>query len=125
MNKSFSENLKNWNEVIYLRCELIYNKKKFEWNFVSLRDERKTREKYLGNMCLEGIEIKTRVSQLHNAHVYGTIHKILIRLDLRFSRRWVWRLLSSDDGGSKDLWNVGKILPDCTVLQPRRQQSSY
>jgi hypothetical protein len=29
-----------------------------------------------------------------------------------------------DDGGSKDLWNVGKLLPDYTVLQPRRQQSS-
>jgi hypothetical protein len=28
-----------------------------------------------------------------------------------------------DDGGSKDLWNVGKLLPDYTVLQPRRQQS--
>jgi hypothetical protein len=27
------------------------------------------------------------------------------------------------DGGSKDLWNVGKLLPDYTVLQPRRQQS--
>jgi hypothetical protein len=26
-----------------------------------------------------------------------------------------------DDGGSKDLWNVGKLLPDYTVLQPRRQ----
>jgi hypothetical protein len=29
-----------------------------------------------------------------------------------------------EDGGSKDLWNVGKLLPDYTVLQPRRQQSS-
>jgi hypothetical protein len=29
-----------------------------------------------------------------------------------------------DDGGSKDLWNVGKTLPDYTVLQPRRQTSS-
>jgi hypothetical protein len=28
-----------------------------------------------------------------------------------------------DDGGSKDLWNAGKLLPDYTVLQPRRQQS--
>jgi hypothetical protein len=28
-----------------------------------------------------------------------------------------------DDGGSKDL-NVGKLLPDYTVLQPRRQPSS-
>jgi hypothetical protein len=32
---------------------------------------------------------------------------------------------SPDDGGSKDLRNVGKLLPDYTVLQPRRQQSSY
>jgi hypothetical protein len=30
-----------------------------------------------------------------------------------------------DDGGSKDLWNVGKRLPDYTALQPRRQPSSY
>jgi hypothetical protein len=29
-----------------------------------------------------------------------------------------------DDGGSKDLWNVGKLLPDYTALQPRRQPSS-
>jgi hypothetical protein len=30
-----------------------------------------------------------------------------------------------DDGGSKDLWNIGKLLPDYTALQPRRQPSSY
>jgi hypothetical protein len=30
-----------------------------------------------------------------------------------------------DDGGSKDLRNVGKLLPGYTVLQPRRQPSSY
>jgi hypothetical protein len=30
-----------------------------------------------------------------------------------------------DDAGSKHLWNVGKLPPDCTVLQPRRQPSSY
>jgi hypothetical protein len=29
------------------------------------------------------------------------------------------------DGGSKHLWNVGKILPDCTAQQPTRQQSSH
>jgi hypothetical protein len=29
-----------------------------------------------------------------------------------------------DGGGSKDLRNVGKLLPDYTVLQPRRQPSS-
>jgi hypothetical protein len=26
-----------------------------------------------------------------------------------------------DNGGSKDLWNFGKLLPDYTALQPRRQ----
>jgi hypothetical protein len=26
-----------------------------------------------------------------------------------------------DDGGSKDLWNVDKLLPDYTALQPRRR----
>jgi hypothetical protein len=31
----------------------------------------------------------------------------------------------SDAGGSKDLWNVGKLLPDYMELQPRRQPSSY
>jgi hypothetical protein len=30
-----------------------------------------------------------------------------------------------DDGGSKDPWNAGKLLPDYTALQPRRQPSSY
>jgi hypothetical protein len=29
-----------------------------------------------------------------------------------------------DDGGSKYLWNVGKLLPDCTAQHPRRQSSS-
>jgi hypothetical protein len=26
-------------------------------------------------------------------------------------------------GGSTDLWNVGKLIPVCMVLQPRRQPS--
>jgi hypothetical protein len=30
-----------------------------------------------------------------------------------------------DDGGCKDLWNGGKLLPDYTTLQPKRQPSSY
>jgi hypothetical protein len=32
---------------------------------------------------------------------------------------------SDVDGGSKDLWNVGKLLPDYTALQLRRQPSSH
>jgi hypothetical protein len=35
------------------------------------------------------------------------------------------RAIRPDDGGSKHLWNVGKLLPDYTALQPRRQPSSY
>jgi hypothetical protein len=30
-----------------------------------------------------------------------------------------------DDGGSKHLWNVGKLLPDYTAQQPRKQPTSY
>jgi hypothetical protein len=37
---------------------------------------------------------------------------------------WVAATHRPDDGGSKDLWNVGKLLPDYTALQPRRQPSS-
>jgi hypothetical protein len=32
--------------------------------------------------------------------------------------------MGPDDGGSKDLWNAGKLLLDYTALQPRRQPSS-
>jgi hypothetical protein len=43
---------------------------------------------------------------------------------LKMTVFWVVVLCSlhnqGDDGGSKDLWNVGKLLPDYTVLQPRR-----
>jgi hypothetical protein len=28
-----------------------------------------------------------------------------------------------DDGGSKDLWNIGSLQPDYTALQPRRRSS--
>jgi hypothetical protein len=34
-------------------------------------------------------------------------------------------MMGSDNGGSKDLWNAGKLLPDYTALQPRKQPSSY
>jgi hypothetical protein len=36
-----------------------------------------------------------------------------------------WLVAPTDDGGSKDLGNVGKLLPDYTTLQRRRQPSSY
>jgi hypothetical protein len=39
-----------------------------------------------------------------------------------------WRFRSAccpDDGGSKHLWNVGKLLPDYMAWQLRRQSSSY
>jgi hypothetical protein len=44
-----------------------------------------------------------------------------------FVRRFIFLsfIHRPDDGGSKDLWNVGKSLPDYTALQPRRQPSTY
>jgi hypothetical protein len=46
--------------------------------------------------------------------------------DCHFTRNLELNLkISPDDGGSKDLWNSGKLLPDYTALQPRRQPSSY
>jgi hypothetical protein len=35
------------------------------------------------------------------------------------------RRVRLDDRGSKNLWNVGKSLPDYTAQHPRRQSSSY
>jgi hypothetical protein len=32
-------------------------------------------------------------------------------------------VVRSDDGGSKHFWNIGKLLPDYTAQQPRRQPS--
>jgi hypothetical protein len=40
----------------------------------------------------------------------------------------LWKWLSShrpDDGGSKHLWNIGKLLPDYTAQQPTKRPSSY
>jgi hypothetical protein len=36
----------------------------------------------------------------------------------------IWVSHRPDGGGSKDLWNVGKLLPDYTAQQSRRQPSS-
>jgi hypothetical protein len=36
-----------------------------------------------------------------------------------------WVVVRADDGGSKDLWNVGELLPYYTAIQPWRQPSSY
>jgi hypothetical protein len=36
-----------------------------------------------------------------------------------------WNLLHPDDGSSKHLWNVGKLLTNYMVQQPGRQPSSY
>jgi hypothetical protein len=50
----------------------------------------------------------------------------MLHVNMKMAVFWVVVPCSlPDDGGSKDLWNVGKTLPDYTVLQPRRQPSSY
>jgi hypothetical protein len=55
-------------------------------------------------------------------HLVG--FEVLTAVSMKIAVFWVVAPCSAIDGGSKDLWNVGKLLPDYTVLQPRRQQSS-
>jgi hypothetical protein len=54
--------------------------------------------------------------------------EVLTAVSMKIAVFWVVAPCSlgnrPDDGGSKDLGNVGKLPPDYTVLQPRRQQSS-
>jgi hypothetical protein len=74
---------------------------------------------------------------VNSSHMCPTAN-VLWEWDFRFSLRRVWRLLTVfwdvapcslshrlDDGDSKHLWNVGKLLPDYTVQHPRRQPRSY
>jgi hypothetical protein len=53
-----------------------------------------------------------------------TIKRKTIKWDFRFSRWQVWRWLSSDDGGSKHLWYISKLLPDYIVHLTKRQPYS-
>jgi hypothetical protein len=50
-----------------------------------------------------------------------------VKIPTNISNSNVWLLTffhRPDDGGSKHLWNVGKLLPDYTAQHPRRQLSS-
>jgi hypothetical protein len=49
----------------------------------------------------------------------------LVEVYQRFRGTYCFRREGDGDGDSKDLWNVGKRLPDYTPLQPKRQPSSY
>jgi hypothetical protein len=44
---------------------------------------------------------------------------------LKWINDWRTSRASPDEGSSRYLWNVGKLLPDYSALQPRRQSSSY
>jgi hypothetical protein len=46
-------------------------------------------------------------------------------LKLKVSVFFIIRVMGPDDSGSKHHWNIGKLLPDYMVQQPRRQLSSY
>jgi hypothetical protein len=76
--------------------------------------------------------IPTYILPILFSRLHRGLYKYLIFLNcptlvqLKIAVFWVVAPMSRpDDGGSKDLWNVGKLLPDYTVLQPRRQQSAY
>jgi hypothetical protein len=73
----------------------------------------------------------------HNRRVYtapkprrssSSPWKPQISLTWIYSHCRIWGSNGGDypnDGGSKYLWNFGKLLPDYTAQQPRRQPSSY
>jgi hypothetical protein len=46
---------------------------------------------------------------------------------IKLLKLYSWPVMTyrPDDGGSKDPWNVGKLIPDNTALQPTRQPLSY
>jgi hypothetical protein len=51
--------------------------------------------------------------------------EVLTAASMKMTVLWVVAPYDRPDGeGRKPLWNVGKLLPDCTVQQSRRQPSS-
>jgi hypothetical protein len=55
---------------------------------------------------------------------YISLQSILI-LSSQTERILKMVVFCPDDGDSKELWNVDKLLPDYTALRPRRQPSSF
>jgi hypothetical protein len=81
--------------------------------YVSLQN-RKSRVKIVGS------EVHTVVSK--KMAVFWVVEPYsLVEVYQRFRGPCCQVTHCRDDGGSKYLWNVGKLLPDHTALQPRRQ----
>jgi hypothetical protein len=58
----------------------------------------------------------------------ASIIRAMSKLCMAYLSPWVsrvWLTHHPDDGSSKDIWNFGKLRPVYTVLQSRRQPSSY
>jgi hypothetical protein len=69
--------------------------------------------------CSTFILEKLTVAQVANNYVFLMKLWSPLTWDFGFSWRPLWRWLSSDDGGSKRLWNVGLFLWDYTSQCPR------
>jgi hypothetical protein len=70
------------------------------------------------------LKIFNSLSKLSQTKPVG--FEVLTAVSTKMAVFWVvapCSLNRPDDGGSKDLGNVGKLLPDYTVLQPRGQPS--
>jgi hypothetical protein len=60
-----------------------------------------------------------------NPPLYRVVFEVLTAVSTKMAVFWVVaRCYRPDDGGSKDLWNIGKLIPDYTAIQPLRQPSS-
>jgi hypothetical protein len=87
-------------------------------------------------LCNQKTTINTAMFLVSKQLTVRYAKRFQVNWDLRCSRWRVWRWLavfwvvasckamSPDDGSSKRLRNVGKLLSDCTAHQPRSQPSS-
>jgi hypothetical protein len=88
-----------------------------------LKLERRIRKKFRSTKSLPALQ---------NLHGYSDAvwTEVLTAVSTKMAVCWVVAPCSlgddrPDDGGSTDLRNVGKLIPVCTVIKPRRQPSSH
>jgi hypothetical protein len=87
--------------------------------------------KTIGNKTNTSVGTSTAVAWLSNVWNFNIpktkdlVEKVQFFNKYTPAKMAVFCLHLPDDGGSKDLWNVCKLLPDDTAQQPRRQPSSY
>jgi hypothetical protein len=82
-----------------------------------------SRKQYFYNTSYEAIQRNKLNTEVSGSHGGEYEDDCLLSCCAVYSSRSLPTFHRPDDGSSKHLWNVGKLLPDYTALQPRRQPS--